>query len=326
MIFAWIATLILLGNAIAFGWACWRCWRLRRRWRGLVYGALTLLFAAALPVSGVLFWYTHRDIPEPAQRTLYPGVEYTREIWTEPRPVIIHVVTIDLETPGLEFLVTPYTPTDGRVLAGQRTADFLETHDLQVAVNGDFFDPWWDDGPWRYYPQTGDPVDVRGITASQGDVYTTGFVNNRSDTLYIEADNTMQIGQPGGEIYHAISGYTRLVRDGIPLTFDVEPRNPYFSAPNPRTAVGIDENTLIIVVVDGRQINYSMGVTIEELAAIMARYGSDQALNLDGGGSSTLVIEGADGKADVINSPIHNRIPGRERPVANHLGVWVPRR
>jgi hypothetical protein len=46
-------------------------------------------------------------------------------------------------------------------------------------------------------------------------------------------------------------------------------------------------------------------------------------MNMDGGGSSTLVIENERGKSEVLNSPIDSHIPGRERPVANHLGVYV---
>ncbi len=81
----------------------------------------------------------------------------------------------------------------------------------------------------------------------------------------------------------------------------------------------------LIFVVDGRQPNYSEGIPLPELAEIAIKHGADIALNLDGGGSSTLVKEGADGEAVVLNSPIHLRVPpGRERPVANHLGIFAP--
>jgi hypothetical protein len=46
-------------------------------------------------------------------------------------------------------------------------------------------------------------------------------------------------------------------------------------------------------------------------------------MNLDGGGSSTLVIEGEDGQPVILNSPIDHYIPGTERPVANHLGIYI---
>jgi exopolysaccharide biosynthesis protein len=75
--------------------------------------------------------------------------------------------------------------------------------------------------------------------------------------------------------------------------------------------------------VDGRQPFYSEGITLKELADLMISLGAQNAMNLDGGGSSTMVVEGEDGRPRILNSPIDNYIPGRERPVANHLGIFV---
>jgi hypothetical protein len=61
------------------------------------------------------------------------------------------------------------------------------------------------------------------------------------------------------------------------------------------------------------------------LSDIILAYGGYTALNLDGGGSTTLVMEGASGEPVLLNSPIDNRIPGRERPVGSHLGVFALR-
>jgi exopolysaccharide biosynthesis protein len=55
----------------------------------------------------------------------------------------------------------------------------------------------------------------------------------------------------------------------------------------------------------------------------MIEQGAYIAMSLDGGGSSTLVREGGDGKPVILNSPIDNFIPGRERPVGTHLGIYV---
>ena len=102
---------------------------------------------------------------------------------------------------------------------------------------------------------------------------------------------------------------------------------PHFeeTEPHPRTAVGIDRagKTLVILLVDGRQPNYSEGVLLPELAELMHEFGIWDGINLDGGGSTTLVAEGKDGRPVVLNCPIDNRIPGRERPVANHLGIFA---
>jgi exopolysaccharide biosynthesis protein len=75
--------------------------------------------------------------------------------------------------------------------------------------------------------------------------------------------------------------------------------------------------------VDGRQPFYSEGATFAELADLLIDFGAHYAMSLDGGGSSTLVIEGEDGLPEILNSPIDSYIPGRERPVANHLGITV---
>jgi hypothetical protein len=60
----------------------------------------------------------------------------------------------------------------------------------------------------------------------------------------------------------------------------------------PRSALGISERQLIAVVCDGRA-DKEAGLTMEELAAAMAGLGADQAINLDGGGSASLVVGGA---------------------------------
>jgi exopolysaccharide biosynthesis protein len=93
----------------------------------------------------------------------------------------------------------------------------------------------------------------------------------------------------------------------------------------PRTAIGINRNGryLYIIVVDGRQPFYSSGATFLELAKLLVDQGAFFAMALDGGGSSTMVVEGGNGEPVILNSPIDNYIPGRERPVANHFGVYV---
>jgi exopolysaccharide biosynthesis protein len=94
---------------------------------------------------------------------------------------------------------------------------------------------------------------------------------------------------------------------------------------DPRTAIGTNRNGrwLYIVVVDGRQPFYSEGATFVELAELMIDFGAYHAMAMDGGGSSTMVIEDKNGNPVVLNSPIDQYIPGRERPVANHLGIYL---
>lgn len=79
---------------------------------------------------------------------------------------------------------------------------------------------------------------------------------------------------------------------------------------HPRTAIGATKGGDVwLVVVDGRQ-DMSVGATVAETAAIMARLGCVEAMNLDGGGSSTLALSGL-----VLNRPSD----GSERPIANSV-------
>lgn len=109
----------------------------------------------------------------------------------------------------------------------------------------------------------------------------------------------------------AVGGSEALVRSGALIaTDDVEL--------HPRTAVGIDRDTghVLLMVVDGRSES-SSGATMVELGSLMLEAGAEAALNLDGGGSSTLVARDVSGELAVRNAPSD----GRQRPVPNGLVV-----
>jgi len=73
----------------------------------------------------------------------------------------------------------------------------------------------------------------------------------------------------------------------------------FFLARHPRTAVGVkSDGTLLFVTVDGRRPNESVGMSLPELTDLMLELGCVSAINLDGGGSTTMVVEGR-----VVNHP-----------------------
>lgn len=286
-------------------------------------GITLIVLITALIIGGLLFWYTHRPLP-PAitDQQLFEGITYTRIIHTEPIHQIIHIAKIDLQADGLSFLVTPSGELDNFDFEARTTSQFLAEFDLQLAINTDFFDPWKDYSPLVYYPHVGDGTNGRGLSASQGDITTVGYVPPEDYvTLYISEDNRASFSPPQGDIYNAVSGNVFILRDGEIPQFDAE---PYLQKRHPRTAIGLsqDENTLILIVVDGRQPNYSDGATLPELAQMFLDAGAYTAINLDGGGSSTMVMDD-NGTPKLLNSPIQSRIPARERPIANHLGIYA---
>lgn len=116
----------------------------------------------------------------------------------------------------------------------------------------------------------------------------------------------------------AVGGREALVVAGVPQNHDGEPNN----TAAPRTAVGFsrDGRRLRLVTVDGRQRD-SGGLTLTALGRLMHRIGAHEALNLDGGGSSTLLAALTGATALTLeNSPSD----GRLRPVPNGLVLTAP--
>ncbi|MEV6397932.1 phosphodiester glycosidase family protein [Streptomyces sp. NPDC051907] len=116
----------------------------------------------------------------------------------------------------------------------------------------------------------------------------------------------------------AVGGRELLVVDGVPQNHDGEAND----AAAPRTAVGFskDGRAMRILTVDGRQAD-SGGVTLTELGLMMRQAGAYSALNLDGGGSSTLVArEPGSDALQVENTPSD----GSERTVPNGLALTAP--
>jgi exopolysaccharide biosynthesis protein len=256
------------------------------------------------------------------KETLYEGVIYRRIVHVLPRPMVIHLISVDTKSKNIGFLVTPPDSQSERPLKARTTSQFLTEFHVQIAVNGDGFTPWWSHSLADYYPHVGDPITPLGFSASNGDVYWKG--ENPSDvgiepTLYLSRQNTLSFNNRPGNVYNAISGDRMLVEKNE-ISADLDDKEL-----DPRTAIGINRNGryLYIMVVDGRQPFYSEACTFRELAKLMKAQGAYYAMSLDGGGSSTLVIEGEDGLPKILNSPIDNYIPGRERPVGNHLGIFI---
>lgn len=119
---------------------------------------------------------------------------------------------------------------------------------------------------------------------------------------------TWSFGWP--DVFDAIGGQPLLVSDG---EIAVDGCTSSFCRRHPRTGVGVTaDGYLLLVVVDGRRSGYSVGMSLTELARLFQELGATWALNLDGGGSSTVVVNG-----EVVNRPSDPR----ERKVSSALLV-----
>lgn len=257
------------------------------------------------------------------ERSLFQGIHYRREFRSVPRPLMIHILTVDLTAPGIKLLVTPEKlGTDGSTIA-RTTSQFLKEFKLQVAVNASYFTPFSEETPWNYYPRSGDRVIPIGRTIANGVSYST--LNLDWVALCI-SDRQRAAIQPTGQCpartAQAIAGNALLIRDGQPVP--VDPRIADRDRPYSRLSAAIDRTgtRLWLVAIDGKQPFYSEGATLAELQAILQELQVEAAVNLDGGGSTTLVTTTPTGTT-VLNAPIHAKIPMWERPVANHLGIYA---
>lgn len=293
------------------------------------YPGYCKLVAAGL-LSLPILLYGMAQFSRPARtadtKSLYAGVTYQRQAPLLPRPVMIHVITIRLNTPGLRAFVTPANNIgDKTETSAMATSEFVRKFGVQLAINANFFFPFREETPWDFYPRPSDRVNLVGQAISDGKAYSlpdTGWA-----TLCF-LPNRARIEESGNclpETQQAVAGNALLVKAGKPV--GLSPEDVRQDKPYPRTAVGLDQTgqTLWLVVVDGKQFRYSEGLTTAELAEFMVRLGAESALNLDGGGSVTLAAQTESG-VKVLNAPIHTRIPMRERPVAVHLGFYASKR
>lgn len=114
---------------------------------------------------------------------------------------------------------------------------------------------------------------------------------------------------------HVIGGGPQLIRDGrVEITAAREgfDERGFTNARHPRTAVARDRaGRILLLTVDGRQPEVSVGMTLAELARLLLEFDAVEAINLDGGGSTTMVVRGK-----VVNRPSDRE---GERPVSDAL-------
>lgn len=287
----------------------------RGRRRTLAAMGLTLLTLLPLSVWAYQMAMLHRPRPEPTRRMLYQGVEYIREVIDEPAAVV-HIIRVDLAADGVEVLVTPPDfPGEELPWKARRASTFLREHDLQVAINAGAYHPY-ERTLFPPKPMPGEPIGVLGASASRGVVYSEP--REHFPMINITADNRVVIGEhPPEPFYNAVTGIKEI--DVAQLA--ARPDEP--DDRRARTTLYTDETrrVLFIVVVDGDQPPYAVGISRNALTRLLQRHGAHHGIGLDAGGASTLVVESPHGWPQLLNRPVNLGIPGFERPIGTHLGI-----
>jgi hypothetical protein len=255
---------------------------------------------------------------------IFSGIDYATGFTDDPVPQNVNSLRIDLLNPDIRFFSTPDNGGASEETFAQTTSDFLEQYDLQVAINANFFAPCCN--------AASEPKDLIGLAISDGNIVSpsdgqeSGNIGQVPDSLLLTQNNQAQIAStnPGddfSDFFTVVSAGPRLLVDGTIVVPEIPPDD--FSDLNPRTAVGIseDEQYLILMTIDGRQPGVSEGATLYQTGEWLIDFGSYQGLNLDGGGSTTMVREDAQGNAELLNIP--SSTGGAERFNGNNFGVFA---
>jgi hypothetical protein len=222
---------------------------------------------------------------------------------TDDRPAWeIHALIVDLSKAGVGLAGTPYAQRM------KRTSDIGVAMNAQAAINGDF----------RSVSSSANLSE--GLTISAGRKWPGTADNRFRGTFAWSRDLIRAELLPSGPVVTKedwmrglISGHPTILSGG---TVGSWASGSFCGQRHPRTGLGLsaDRRTLYLAVVDGRRSS-SVGMSCAELGNLLKNLGAQDAMNLDGGGSTTMWLRGK----GVVNTPSD----GAERVVVNHLLVYA---
>lgn len=212
----------------------------------------------------------------------------------------VNVLEIDFSTPGLR--VQPLKPSSGCSTVSSLGSGF----GALAAINGGFFD-----GSCGSLSMIKINNTVSATNPGYKPPRTTFGYDRETKGLFISA---IASTNAWAAVDDALGGGPNLVSSGaVNVTLSAEGFDSSYANKNPRTALGYAGTKLLLVTVDGRT-SAGVGMTLDELAQYMIALGCSNAMNLDGGGSTTMWTSAG----GVQNTPSD----GSQRPVTSALGVF----
>lgn len=262
---------------------------------------------------------------------LYPGIRHAQVNLTSPRPLRMNVLLVDTAHPDIRFTTTGRHPNWGQAMTAplfvtftqpyyirtgrQRTRDFLIEKrnaglNAVAAINAAPWRPWAELSFWQSSFAYADKL---GLAVSDGVLVDVG--NNRP-SLVVEKDWTVRMqASPSttdtSNMLHAVSGFQFALQHG-----GASGGGPL----EPRTGYGLcrDNRFLILMTADGRQNGFSEGLTLTEVGQYLRYFGARTGINMDGGGSTTMVLRDPNTtNINIVNSPSES-----PRTVGNNLGIY----
>jgi uncharacterized protein YigE (DUF2233 family) len=250
--------------------------------------------------------------------TIVTGVEATEFAYIsyEGFPTRVFIMEVDLNNPAISIVTS--LPDAGTSFKMQRMTEQAIARDNKMSTEGAGNKVWAGVNADFFNTTTGVP---RGPVHQGGVALKTNFDSGERGVFYITTDKTASTATNAqypdiDNIQEAVGGSVQLVTENQ-LVVQTD------TGLEPRTAIGASEDgkTVYIMVTDGRYPTYSNGMRYEELGRFLQSLGAYNAINLDGGGSSTYFIrttpEYIEDRFEIRNWPCDNG--GDERAVADGL-------
>ena len=223
-------------------------------------------------------------------------------------PVKLNALAFNRELFDFELILTPEDAAEKGETRSARVSRFAEDQNVLAAMNAAPY------GPVDILNRQNRPCDIAGIFINEGRILSQPIPSY--DAFYILEDGSFLIASqetiPPG-VQTGIGGFHIVLKEGLAVRKQ--------GIRHPRSVIGLsaEGNILYLAVFDGRQPDCA-GMTGLELGLWMKWLGAEDALNMDGGGSSCLVLN-TGVEPEVLNTPIHRGRPGLERAVASHIGI-----
>jgi len=263
------------------------------------------------------------------------GVQVQELRFDKPRAMVAHLVKVDLTTPGIGFVATERDPMWGRPMPDytnelwlvntkrETTVDFMERRraageNVEIAFNTSGWRPWGGraatDATYAALYRW-DMTDGRELSCGKEPGRGTYFIVRKDGGAFIRSGV-----EPGmtNDWSIAVYGNRPILENGRRVNAGIRTAGPPDLAPRLALGLSPDQKTLVILAVDGRQSGLSEGATCADLADILLREGCTDAVNMDGGGSTSLVVwDSASSSPKMLNS----HADGYRRRVAVNLGI-----
>ncbi len=297
-------------------------------WREARFAGVILALQFGAASETVVFDWSSVD-------EIAPGIRYTHQTPTHPRPLHIHAMLIDAGNPRIHFRTSgAHDEWIGNLHETRRTTtrDFVrearaEGLNMIAAINADAFEPW----PAPYARRT--LTNLRGLAVSGGELVSPPLEEGASFVVYTDRRVAIERAvRTINGIDMAVSGFAVVLEDNVTIGGDERLA--------PRTGIGVSaDRYVILLVIDGRR-HASQGATTIEVGRWLNFFGAEDGVNLDGGGSATMVRHDPTAPGDgvvLLNSPVgdgKNWLNGdaatereqyqpTERANGNNLGVYL---